>query len=168
MEKIEWLAGAFFTKLLNEISDDLEKGGFAYFLKEKAKEMTATNPKIIYSGFLFNTLFSIEYAVVVAMDTQLIIKIKEIIKKLQAKKSEADKMLAELIRAGLCFSIEQKGIAEVFSMETFSSFVFLLGKELGVKMENVVHDMYMNMQSFILEKEFALLLKKVLPDPSLN
>ena len=77
-------------------------------------------------------------------------------------------MLAELIRAGLCFSIEQKGIAEVFSMETFSSFVFLLGKELGVKMENVVHDMYMNMQSFILEKEFALLLKKVLPDPSLN
>ena len=62
-----------------------------------------------------------------------------------------------------------KGIAEVFSMETFSSFVFLLGKELGVKMENVVHDMYMNMQSFILEKEFALLLwKKVLPDPSLN
>ena len=44
---------------------------------------------------------------VVAMDTQLIIKIKEIIKKLQAK-SEADKMLAELIRAGLCFSIEQK------------------------------------------------------------
>ena len=108
MEKIEWLAGAFFTKLLNEISDDLEKGGFAYFLKEKAKEMTATDPKIIYSGFLFNTLFSIEYAVVVAMDTQLIIKIKEIIKKLQAKKSEADKMLAELIRAGLCFSIEQK------------------------------------------------------------
>ncbi|MEK7070081.1 MAG: hypothetical protein AAB962_03435, partial [Patescibacteria group bacterium] len=103
----------------------------------------------------FNTLFSVEYAVIVAMDTQLISKIKEIIKKLQAKKSEADKMLAELIRAGLCFSIEQKGIAEVFSMETFSSFVFLLEKELDVKIEHIIYDMYVNLQSFILEKEFA-------------
>ncbi len=168
MEKTEWLASMFFTKLLNEINECLEKGGFAEFLKEKEKEMVAADPKIIYSGFLFNTLFSIDYAVVVAMDTQLIIKIKEIIKKLQAKKSETDKMLAELIRAELCFSIEQKGATKIFSTETFSSFVFLLEKELGVKIKDVVHDMYINMQSFILEKEFTLSLKKVIPDPSLN
>jgi len=64
---------------------------------------------------------------------------------------------------------------EIFSTESFSSFIFLLEKELGVKIEHIVSDMLANLQSFILEKEFALLSKNVASnfekckiDPSLN
>jgi len=164
MEKAEWLAGIFFRKLLGEISDDLEKGSFAEFLKKKAREMTTEDPRIIYSGFLLNTIFSIEYAVVMAMDTQLISKIKNIIKTLREKKSEADKMLAEVINSALCLSIdaEKRGVIEIFSTKTFSSFVFLLEKELDVKIEHIVSDMFNNMKAFILEKEFELLSKDVI------
>ena len=162
MEKDNGLAGIFFRKLLGEISKNLDNWSFAYFLKKKSQEMITEDPRIVCSGFLFNTLFSVEYAVVVAMDTQLISKVKEIIKKLQAKQSEADKMFAEVLSLGLCLSIEQKGVAKVFSTKTFSSFIFLLEKELGVKIEHIVSDMFINMQSFILEKEFELLSKDVI------
>lgn len=137
-EKVKQFAKVFFNKIINELNDDLVDESFAEFLKKKTSSVPNEKKETVYSGIVLNIIFAIEYIFKIDNSKNGLSNIEDIIKKLESKKSETDKMFSSVIQTEINFS--KNSCLVIFSTECFHSFVNLLEIETKTNLKETINE----------------------------
>lgn len=141
LEKVKQFAGPFFNKIINELNNDLVNASFVKFLEKKASSVPNEKKEIVYCGVVLNIIFAIEYLLKIDSNKKGLDNIEEIIKKLQSKKSETDKMLSEVIRTESEMTLFCENCLSIFTTNDFHSFVDLLEIETALNLKETLSKM---------------------------
>lgn len=138
-EKVKRIAKIFFSKIINELNEEISKMGFADFLKKKTLSVPNEKVEIVYGGVILNTIFAVEYVLKFGNGNDGLSKIKDIVEKLEEKKSETDKMLSSVIETEI--GLAGKHCLEIFSTNCFCSFIDLLEIETKTNLKETISEM---------------------------
>lgn len=141
LEKVKQFAGPFFNKIIDELNNNLVNASFADFLNKKASSVPNEKKEVVYCGVILHTIFAIEYVFKIDTNKKGLSNIEEIIKKLESKKSETDKMLSEVIRTEVEMTLSYENCLSIFTTNDFHSFVDLLEIETKINLKETMSEM---------------------------
>lgn len=141
LEKVKKFAGPFFNKIIDELNNDLVGESFADFLNKKASFVQNEKKETVYCGVILHIIFAIEYLFKIDNTKKGLSNIEEIIKKLESKKSETDKMLSEVIRTEAEMTLFCENCLSIFTTNDFHSFVDLLEIETRINLKETMSKM---------------------------
>lgn len=165
LEKVKQFAKVFFNKIINELNDDLTNKSFSEFLKKKASSVPNEKKEIVYGGIVLNIIFAIEYVFKIDNTKKGLNNVGEIIKKLESKKSETDKMLSLIIRTEAEMTLSCENCLAIFSTNDFHSFVDLLEIEMKVNLKETMSEMLSGIIVSFLETHNKCLVLETFQEP---
>lgn len=140
-EKVDQFAKFFSNKVINELNDEISKISFAKFLEKKASSVTNEKKETVYGGIVLNIMFAIECVLKFENSEKGLKNIKEIIEKLENKKSETDKMFSSVIETEVGMSLSCENCLAIFATDCFHSFIDLLEMETKFNLKETISEM---------------------------